>query len=352
MGEVRHISVGERTGTRVRRATQCPACLGAAAGTLRVFILTVLLFLASGILPSAHNPAVSMWYGGAVGPGLVYAEELEPKRYNDVWLHGLEKRVSALLAPVYGAEHVVVQASIGEGKEGARPPVSLAVIIDTSVVPGFPTSPEGVRAEQERLASLISHAAGLKSARGDAIAISFLLFSGEQGSEQYLMYGLAGVVVLLGGIVCLLLGRKNRQKIDTTGEKRVRNLTDSKRAASDDALARLADRLRGERPQARAVVLMQLAAQDAAQVLGLLPRNLQAETLVCMTLQGPVEDEVLSIVRREFLQGIALSKERNPDSVVRTRDVLERMGRGQRERLLSEIVRISKRAHDELVGEG
>ena len=216
MGEVRHISVGERTGTRVRRATQCPACLGAAAGTLRVFILTVLLFLASGILPSAHNPAVSMWYGGAVGPGLVYAEELEPKRYNDVWLHGLEKRVSALLAPVYGAEHVVVQASIGEGKEGARPPVSLAVIIDTSVVPGFPTSPEGVRAEQERLASLISHAAGLKSARGDAIAISFLLFSGEQGSEQYLMYGLAGVVVLLGGIVCLLLGRKNRQKIDTT----------------------------------------------------------------------------------------------------------------------------------------
>lgn len=349
-GKTRHISVARQNMGQVRdRELLWAFCLRAGARSMRVLFLTLLFLLASAVLPSAHKPVPCVWYGGAVGPGLAFAEELAQGKYNEAWLHGLEKRVSALLAPVYGAEHVVVQASLGEGKEGARPPVSLAVIVDTSVVPGFPTSPEGVRAEQERLASLISHALGLKAARGDAIAISFLLFSSETDTGQYLLYGLAGLGIVLVGAVCLLLGRKSRQKPDRVVERKVRNLTESRRA-SDEALARLADRLRGERAQARAVVLMQLVPSDAARVLALMPRNLQAETLVCMTLQGPVEDEVLSMVRREFLQGIALVKDRNPDSIARTRDVLARMGRGQQERLLAEIARISGRAHDELAG--
>lgn len=332
------------------RAVHALFCVRAGAGIARTCLLAFLVFLllcASSVLPPVQHPTISVW----CTEGLAYAEDLGHVPGRDV-LENLEKRVIALLAPVYGAEHVVVQASHGEENSSGRSPVSLAVIIDTSVVPGFPSSPEGVAAEQERLASLISHAAGLRTARGDSIAISFLLFSNGQRTQDWLPY----IVAVLAGcflVVVLLrfLPRRKSQKSDTRSEQNVNTLTKSPDSnVPDEMLARLADRLRGERPQVRAVVLMQLSVQDAATTFRLLPRSMQAETLVCMTLQGHVEEDVLAMVRHEFLQGMpagALCKD-VMDPAQKSREVLTLFGSAQKKRLLEEAAELSRRAWEEL----
>lgn len=318
--------------------------------TCLLTLLVCLLLLAGSTLPSYRQPGRFVWY--PEGQGIACAEELASAPRGQDWPENLEKRVTALLAPVYGAEHVVVQASLGEESTSGRPSVSLAVIIDTSVVSGFPSSPEGVAAEQERLASLISHAAGLRKTRGDSIAISFLLFSDGQRRQDWLLAGGAALAGLVLAVVLFsLFRRKKCQQTDTLPAQNVRNLTKTPDStARDETLARLADRLRGERPQVRAVVLMQLSVQDAAAAFGLLPRSMQAETLVCMTLQGHVEEDVLAMVRHEFLQGMPAESlcSEDLDPVQKSREVLAVFGRAQQKRLLDETAALSRRACEEL----
>lgn len=336
--------------------------------------------------------------------------------YDGQWLRTLETRIHDLLSPVYGEEHLVVQASFGDGQiPGHRPPVSIALIIDTAVLQGMPSSAEGLRAEQERLGTLVSHAAGLRSERGDSIAISFLLFSESSSTPLYLGAAGGGALLLLlcmvllvrsrGRKVCHLPDRNPapsvRKMTGTESERRERgtsrNASEGTReerladASADDSEAdleagpeesvprafrlhcasrrsagegsglqdrlvvRMADRLRAERPQARAVVLGCLDLGDAARVLAALPRALQAETVACLTLQGHVEDEVLSLVAREFLQNRPLGATAlfvgNADSARWTSDLLQLLPKSQSERIQEDVRSLSQRAWKRLQGQ-
>ncbi len=291
----------------------------------------------------------------------------------------VEKRIRELLVPVYGEEHVVVRASLapardskgalgdgresrgmeGQGMDGqgrspiARPPVSVAVIIDAGVLPAAPTSPESMKAEQDRLSNLLVHAAGLDLAHGDSLAASFLLFTRDSRAVPW--WALAGFAFLALVLVGLLVfcGLSRRRENDGHEEKSVNNLTQDvpqpspaptpqnvperldrplpdegktpswETGNSREALARLADRLRVERPQARAVALSLLDPKDTALALAALPVDLGAETLACMVLQEHVEDEVLDFVGKMLLDGVERAKMREKDPVVRTLKVLD-----------------------------
>ncbi len=213
------------------------------------------------------------------------------------------RRIRALLAPVYGAGHVVVQVSGAGAPEGARPPVSVAVIIDTSVMHGLPTSAEGLRVEQERLCTLISHAAGLSGAAGDSVAVSFLLFSdGSPGAlDRWWLPFAAGAAVL--ALLALVLPRLRRRGQQSDGGA----APDGKMTAPSRGgrHARLARRLRAESPQAAAVALGLLGADDAARVLAAMPDDAAAAALACMASQSPVAREVLELVRDDCLDGFA-----------------------------------------------
>lgn len=282
----------------------------------------------------------------------------------------VEKRVLGLLVPVFGEGRVVARASLaptsgGEsvshadsaslgardeaGTRALRPPVRVAVIIDAGSLAGLPTSPESLRAEQDRLSTLLVHAAGLDFAHGDSLAVSFLPFARE-AIPVWAVAGLALLALaLVGGLVSYGLAR--RRENDGRKGKGVNNLTrelleperepepqcvsthpgtpavaeqgPSERTPSREALARLADRLRTERPQARAVALSLLKPRDAAHALVLLPRDLQAGTLACMVLQEKVQDEVLELVERTFLDGLERARDRECDPVARTLKVLD-----------------------------
>ena len=328
--------------------------------------------------------------------------------YDGQWLRTLETRIHDLLSPVYGEEHLVVQASFGDGQiPGHRPPVSIALIIDTAVLQGMPSSAEGLRAEQERLGTLVSHAAGLRSERGDSIAISFLLFSESSSTSLYLGAAGGGAVLLLlcgvflvrnkGHKACHLPDRGtdlsvrkmtgtgtgghranvSRERPERASEKVRGALSDetsdespdesfgesgpsafrqkANRSGADEEnglqtrlVARMVDRLRAERPQARAVVLGCLGLRDAARVLAALPRALQAETVACLTLQGHVDEEVLSLVAREFLQDKPLGSTAlfagTSDPVRWTSELLQILPESQSRRIREDVRSLSPRA--------
>ncbi len=215
------------------------------------------------------------------------------------WLEGLERRIRGLLTPVYGADHVVVQVSADDAGRPGRPAVSVAVIIDTSVMHGLPTSAEGLRVEQERLCALISHAAGLSGAKGDSVAVSFLLFSDGAGSvlSRWWMPAAAALAVCM--LLVLVLPRLRRGQQSDTTPPADRKMT----AARGGRHERLARRLRAESPQAGAGALGLLAAADAGRVLAAMPDDAACAVLDCMSSQSPVEREVLELVRDDCLEG-------------------------------------------------
>lgn len=257
----------------------------------------------------------------------------DAERYEADLPDSVEERIRTLLSPVYGADHLVVQVSAGEAGEGARPPLSVAVIVDTAVVHGLPTSAEGLRAEQERLCTLISHAAGLRGERGDSIAVSFLMFS-EGRDSLWLWLGCgAGGIALLAVLVLAVraagrrTGRTDRSQIPDREPENVRKMT-GQAPKSRAGAGRLAARLRGESPQARALALALLDPGLAAAVVTALPEALRAETVLCMASQGPVERDVLELVRQECLQGVdadADSFDGSEDPVLRAAAVLARL---------------------------
>lgn len=283
-------------------------------------------------------------------------------RYDAAWLAALEAKVAALLARVYGEGHVAVQASFADAPSvGKRPAVSVAVAIDARVAT-MPVNADVVRAEQNRLGTLVSHAAGLDTARGDSLAVSFLLFTDEDNTLWIAVGG--AVLVALFLALALLLRRKRpgsrpdgRQGIrpgvrsdgspgassgpfqgadpgDSSracpdGRTSVRNVTSRGRSGVDPErgtgggtdpsgsgpergrhgqsassfVENLAGRLAQERPQVRAVVLACLEPATAAAVLVALPPATRVETVACLALQGHVEEDVLALVTAEFLSG-------------------------------------------------
>ncbi len=280
------------------------------------------------------------------------AEQAGSGVYDDAWLRGLESRVQALLSPVYGKAHVVVQASFAEPRTQpqGRPPVSVAIIIDTSVLGALPTHPEGLRAEQERLGGLVSHAVGLRGDRGDAVAISFLLFTERERSALLWKLGLGGLVLLLAAGLSLLLRRgTRRQRTDVRAAFRVGGMTGGRGPAK--AHSRLAERLSSERPQARAVALALLAPEDAALVLSAWKTPAQAETLACMALQGPVEQDVVDLIATEFCRDFPvreLSFETGGDAAGCAAAVIRSLEDPVRRRVLAQLERAQPRAWERL----
>ncbi len=263
------------------------------------------------------------------------------------WPEGLERRIRGLLTPVYGADHVVVQVSADDAGGTGRPAVSVAVIIDTSVMHGLPTSAEGLRVEQERLCALISHAAGLSGTKGDSVAVSFLLFSGDAGSVLNRWWMPAVAVLAVCTLLVLVLLRLRRSRQSDTPPPSDRKMT----AARGGRHERLARRLRAESPQAGAVALGLLAAADAGRVLAAMPDDAACAVLDCMTSQSPVEREVLELVRDDCLEGFTADLDAfvsGGRACERAASLMSALDEGRLRRLTREMARSCPRAWERL----
>lgn len=223
----------------------------------------------------------------------------------------LAKKIRTLLVPVYGEDHVVVQVHCGDAEAGGsdgrnrKSGRTVAIIIDAAVLSGLNGSAEGIRAEQERLCNLVSHAAGLKGPDGDSIAVSFILFQNDE-SRMLLYVTAAGCAVLiLAALAWAVRKRGNRGRDSHLFDADAvsgRKMTDMDR--NDRKLTReesLAMKLQAESPQAGGLVLAMLDARSAAAVLACLPKEQCVNFLCAMFGQGPVRKEVLDIIKKEYL---------------------------------------------------
>ena len=275
----------------------------------------------------------------------------------------LEKKIYALLSPVYGEDHVVVQVSLRENEEGSRAagpgagerraadrPQSrtIAVIIDAAVLQGIPTSAEGLRAEQERLCTLISHAVGLVGTSGDSVAVSFIRFQENEAGMTPLCLGLACCCVLLLAVLSVLrkfgrgggsrkasgcqdgdkshiydrsgaerkAGMASGSQNEAGGQDRAGNAAKEKGAGQREAgeggrtpEERLAGRMRNESPQACALIMTLVEDKEAAALFKNLPQKVRIGTACAMISQGTVREEVLELVGREYLSGYNADKD-------------------------------------------
>ncbi len=239
----------------------------------------------------------------------------------------LAKKIRSLLVPVYGEDHVVVQVHCGDAETGGNDGCikktgrTVAIIIDAAVLNGLNGSAEGIRAEQERLCNLVSHAAGLKGPEGDSIAVSFILFQND-GNRMRLYYMAAGCAVLILLVLAWAVRKRSRggrtDKEDShlkdshlvdTNAADARKMTD--RDGGDKKLTReesLALKLQADSPQAGGLVLAMLDARSAAAVLACLPKDQCVNFLCAMFSQGPVRKDVLDIIQKEYLAGFPEEK--------------------------------------------
>ncbi len=270
---------------------------------LSSLVLTVFLFFITGLPPglSGHRGETVFLRAPVLQEALAGSSRIDE---SEASLAGIEQRIRKLLAPVYGEDHLVVQVSRDNETGAARAPVFVAIIIDSSV-PGLPTSPDGLRVEQERLCNLVSHAVGLKGERGDSIAVSFLQFTGTWRRIMPLL--IAGLVASLLVLCTTLLYVSRRRRINSSQKNdstmgSVRKLT----RPQGDNCRRLARRLSIESPQGRAVALGLLGDADAVSVLGQMPVAAAGEALACMASQSCVERDVLDLIAEDCLRGFAI----------------------------------------------
>lgn len=231
----------------------------------------------------------------------------------------LAKKIRTLLVPVYGEDHVVVQVHCGDaesdGNDGKKRTSgrTVAIIIDAAVLSGLNGSPEGIRAEQERLCNLVSHAVGLRGPDGDSIAVSFILFQKDE-SRIWIFYLIAaGCAVLI--LLAFVWGFRKRgrrgkdsQLTDTdavSGRKMTERDSGDKNLTREESLAM---KLQAESPQAGGLVLAMLDARTAASVLASLPKEQCVNFLCAMFSQGPVRKDVLDIIQKEYLVGFPAEK--------------------------------------------
>ncbi len=231
----------------------------------------------------------------------------------------LAKKIRTLLVPVYGEDHVVVQVHCGDAEadeNGSRTRKSgrtVAIIIDAAVLSGLNGSAEGIRAEQERLCNLVSHAAGLKGPDGDSIAVSFILFQNDESRMRLLYLILAGCAVLIVSALVWAVRKRGRKGKDShlfdadafSGRKMTDRDNNDRKLTREESLAM---KLQAESPQAGGLVLAMLDARSAASVLACLPREQCVNFLCAMFSQGPVRKDVLDIIQKEYLAGFPAEK--------------------------------------------
>ncbi len=267
----------------------------------------------------------------------------------------LAQKIRKLLVPVYGDEHVVVQVNCGDaenngndstGKKAGR---TVAIIIDAAVLSGLNGSAEGIRAEQERLCTLVSHAAGLKGQNGDSIAVSFILFQNDETKMRlYYMIAAGCAALILFAVVWSVRNRRkggNGSHFADTNTSFVKKLADS--SVPEREMSReesLAIKLQSESPQAGGLVLGMLAVKKAAAVLEFLPDKTCVNFLCAMSGQGPVRKDVLDIIQKEYLAGFPVDK----NCLVR----IARSGLGDAERRIVDILRESDTAKRKAIVKG
>ena len=326
----------------------------------RSFVLAVLLSILAlfpCVSPLQDSYRVVLW----LSPATLMEAQAEPviaekKADFDRDSARLAKKIRTLLVPVYGEDHVVVQVHCGDAEAGGndgrtrKSGRTVAIIIDAAVLSGLNGSAEGIRAEQERLCNLVSHAAGLKGPDGDSIAVSFILFQNDE-NKMWVFYLIAAglAVLILLAIVCGIRkrrrGGKDSQLTDTDAVSG-RKMTDRDR--NDRKLTReesLAMKLQAESPQAGGLVLAMLDARSAAAVLACLPKEQCVNFLCAMFGQGPVRKDVLDIIQKEYLAGfpaekglmMRIAQSGSGDAAKRIGEILRRLDAPSRRAILKSL---------------
>lgn len=332
--------MAHRKDTACRQRHRWPASLSFCVRCTVLTAILLVLALFPGVSSLQESYRVVLWLSPTA---LAQAEPVKTKTAEeDKDSARLVQKIRTLLVPVYGDEHVVVQVNCGDAENnssdstGKKTGRTVAIIIDAAVLSGLNGSAEGIRAEQERLCNLVSHAAGLKGQNGDSIAVSFILFQNDETKMRLLYLIAAGCAVLM--VLGLAWSLRNRRKGNKDSHFNDINARTVRKMADNDVPERemsreesLAMKLQSESPQAGGLVIGMLAAKKACAVLEFLPDDACVNFLCAMYGQGPVRKDVLDIIQKEYLAGFPVDK----NSLMR----IARSGLGDAERRIVDILR-------------
>lgn len=113
----------------------------------------------------------------------------------------------------------------------------------------------------------------------------------------------------------------------------------------------LAQALKSERPQVVALVLGHLPAEHAAQVLSVLPEQLQGEVALRLTTMLPTDPEIVNNVARVLVQQLSSSDNAafmevgGNDSII---DILNNVGRSTEKKILEYLTEVDERVANQI----
>ena len=278
MGWLRKGFSPDKGGRAPRGAVGCSACL----------VLCFLGFLGLGMGADFGQTAWIRLVSGF--PPAAMAAENPLGRAQERTCREVEQRIKTLLSPVYGDGHVVVMASTEDAGKGGH--IRAAIIIDTAAMQDVHLSPDGIVAEQNRIVRLVSHAAGLDTASGDSVAVSFLSFSAKKNdtSSMWILLASAGLLCLsAAGWLYLRVKRSQLRsgrpaernewrKNDSGGESDISLTQHGSRSRVNRELSVFGVLLARENAQSRAAALTLFPPEQAVRVLGCWPEDEQADT--------------------------------------------------------------------------
>ncbi len=302
MGWLRKGFSPDKGGRAPRGAVGCSACL----------VLCFLGFLGLGMGADFGQTAWIRLVSGF--PPAAMAAENPLGRAQERTCREVEQRIKTLLSPVYGDGHVVVMASTEDAGKGGH--IRAAIIIDTAAMQDVHLSPDGIVAEQNRIVRLVSHAAGLDTASGDSVAVSFLSFSAKKNdtSSMWILLASAGLLCLsAAGWLYLRVKRSQLRsgrpaernewrKNDSGGESDISLTQHGSRSRVNRELSVFGVLLARENAQSRAAALTLFPPEQAVRVLGCWPEDEQADIILRLAGTGRIKDGVIALLEKQIEQ--------------------------------------------------
>ena len=280
MGWLRKGFSPDKGGRAPRGAVGCSACL----------VLCFLGFLGLGMGADFGQTAWIRLVSGF--PPAAMAAENPLGRAQERTCREVEQRIKTLLSPVYGDGHVVVMASTEDAGKGGH--IRAAIIIDTAAMQDVHLSPDGIVAEQNRIVRLVSHAAGLDTASGDSVAVSFLSFSAKKNdtSSMWILLASAGLLCLSAAGWLYLRVKRSQLRSGRPAERNEWRKNDSG-GESDISLTQHGSRSRVNRElSVFGILLARENAQSRAAALTLFP----------LAGTGRIKDGVIALLEKQIEQ--------------------------------------------------
>lgn len=287
----------------------------------------------------------------------------------------IERRIRSFLIPIYGDGHFAIFVTAeddtsGQVKEDNKESkrhswhISAVVLVDTEIL-SLPSSAEVLKAEEERLCTLTSYAAGLSISEGDKISVNFFSFQKYKKINTlslYIILLFTIIVLLIFGAIYLLQkwkkptihpkfvdGQKNKGIYDrllqvkgdilvsrdckTLDDSHYCHLNDVKVMISDKKLTApfthrgttgdLAHLLEHEHPLTKAAVLTVLLASDASVIYASWDKATQQNVLLYLERMRYIRRKTVLILQKIITASCINSSSSKIDLSLPTRNGIE-----------------------------